>query len=309
MCIVVKAKQKTVLKKQVKKTRKKAVLAVVPKKENQYKPHLIRRYGLLAILDVAIVMQLGYNFTRTGSVLGKIIDITPNGLLAATNDKRDEAKVSRLTLNDKLMKAAADKAQDIFKHQYWDHTSPSGIDPWYWINETNYKYDEAGENLAKNFTTANGAITGWMASDSHKKNILKASYTDAGFAVASGELEGEQTTVIVALYAKPANQLEIKASGSPYIASAVNESTIDNPKPLSIATRMGIAIQSLTPAAMTSVVLLFISATIATTSHAIRRSLPKRYRKKWYREHGAAKASILLVIAGFIILLYGGGSL
>ncbi|HMQ96259.1 MAG TPA: CAP domain-containing protein [Candidatus Saccharibacteria bacterium] len=306
---MVKAKQKTVLKKQLKKTKKKAVLAVVPKKENQYKPHLIRRYGLLAILVVAVILQLGYNFSQTGSVLGKIIDITPNGLLAATNDKRDEASIPRLKLNEQLTKAAADKAQDIFKGQYWDHTSPSGIDPWYWINQTGYKYEEAGENLAKNFTTANGAVAGWMASDSHRKNMLKPSYTEAGYAIASGELDGEQTTVIVALYAKPVSQTLTTTQGSPYIASAAEQSTADDAKPLSIATRMGIAIQSLTPAAMTSVVLLFISATIATTSHAIRRSLPKRYRKKWYREHGAAKASLLLMIAGFIVLLYGGGSL
>lgn len=281
----------------------------MPKKENQYRPHLIRRYGILVVIAIAIGLQFGYNYTKTGSVLGQVVTITPMGLLTATNDKRDEVNAPRLNLNDRLSKAAKLKANDIIQNQYWDHVSPSGVDPWQWIDNSGYIYQEAGENLAKNFTTANGTVAGWLASEDHKNNMLKASYTDVGFAVTTGELEGKPTTVVVALYAKPANNPIFESGSRPYIASAAGPEEHVESEPLSMAARIGIAIQSLTPAAITSVALLFISATVATTAHAYRKKLPKKLQKTWYKDHGIIKASGLFAIAAFIILLYGGGSL
>lgn len=301
--------QKNAIKKQIKKTRKKTSLAFVPKKENQYRPLLVRRYGIMLIIAIAIGLQFGYNYTKTGSVLGRVVTITPAGLLAATNDRRSEVNAPNLTLNDRLSQAAKLKANDIIQNQYWDHTSPSGIEPWQWIDEAGYVYAEAGENLAKNFSTADGTVAGWLASEEHKSNMLKASYTDVGFATTTGELHGKPTTIVVALYAKPSNNPTFASSKSPYIASAAGTESTAEPESLSMATRIGIAIQSLTPAAMTSVALLFIAATVATTSHAYRKKLPKKLQKTWYKDHGVIKASGLFAIAAFIVLLYGGGSL
>ena len=46
-------------------------------------------------------------------------------------------------------------------------------------------------------------MDGWMASPGHKENILKSGYTDIGFAVANGQLDGSDTTLVVQLFAKP----------------------------------------------------------------------------------------------------------
>ena len=283
----------------------------MPKKENQYRPHLIRRYGLILIIAIVIGLQFGYNYTKTGSVLGRVTNITPTGLLAATNDRRAEFNAPNLSLSNRLSSAAKFKANDIIQNQYWDHVSPDGVEPWDWIEQSGYVYTEAGENLARNFATASGTVAGWMASEDHKNNMLKSSYTDVGFAVSTGELDGKPTTVIVALYAKPAlsSAASNESISSSFIVSATNSSSEPENKPLTMASRIGIAIQSLTPAAITSVALLFIAATVATTAHAFRRKLPKNLQKTWYKEHGMIKASGLLAIAAFIVLLYGGGSL
>ena len=307
---MVKAKQTSTIKKHVRKTKQKTALAFVPKKENQFRPHLIRRYGLLLIISLVIAMQFGYNFTKTGSVLGRVTDITPTGLIIATNDERTKAGIPELRLSQRLSQAAMLKANDIIQNQYWDHTSPSGVEPWQWIQKVDYVYSEAGENLARDFSTANGTVAGWMASEKHRENMLKTSYSDVGFAVTTGELNGSPTTIIVALYAKPA-AINPKLNTGTYTVSAapVESTTKDSPKVLTAADRVGIAIQSLTPAAITSLALLFVSATVATTSHMYRRKLPKKLQKTWYKDHGVIKASGLFAIAAFILLLYGGGTL
>ena len=305
---MVKAKQTSAIKNRVRKTKQKTALAFVPKKENQYRPHLIRRYGLLLIISVAIALQFGYNFTKTGSVLGRVVTITPNALLVATNDKRTEAGVKPLRMDDRLSHAAMLKANDIIQNQYWNHVSPAGVEPWQWIQQAHYSYDEAGENLARDFSTASGTVAGWMASESHKDNMLKSSYTDIGLAVTTGELDGAPTTIIVALYAKP-TQNSIITSYSPYTASAAPVHNSSQPQKLSLAARIGIAIQSLTPAAITSIALIFIAITVATTAQVYRHRLPKKLQKTWYKDHGMIKASGLFAIAAFIVLLYGGGQL
>ena len=78
---------------------------------------------------------------------------------------------------------------------------------------------------------------------------------------------------------------------------------------LTPAARIGIALQSLTPAAITSLALIFIATTVAVTAHFYRSKLPKQRRESWYKHHGAAKATGLLTMAAFIVLLYGGGQL
>ena len=304
-----KAKQTSAIKNRVRKTKQKTALAFVPKKENQYRPHLIRRYGLLLIISVAIALQFGYNFTKTGSVLGRVVNITPAGLLAATNDQRADEGLPSLRKSEHLSQAAMLKANDIIQNQYWDHTSPSGVEPWQWIQKTNYTYSEAGENLARDFSTADGTVAGWMASEKHRDNMLKPSYSDVGFAVTTGELNGKPTTIVVALYAKPAAN-NINLNTGPYTVSAAPVESDNSPiKPLTAAARIGIAIQSLTPAAVTSLALIFVAATVATTSHIYRKKLPKKLQKTWYKDHGVIKAAGLFAIAAFIILLYGGGAL
>ena len=304
-----KAKQTSAIKKHVRKTKQKTALAFVPKKENQYRPHLIRRYGLLLIISVAIALQFGYNFTKTGSVLGRVVNITPAGLLAATNDQRAKEGLPSLRESERLSKAAMLKANDIIQNQYWDHTSPSGVEPWQWIQKTNYTYSEAGENLARDFSTADGTVAGWMASEKHRENMLKPSYSDVGFAVTNGELNGKPTTIVVALYAKPAIN-NVQLNTGPYTVSAAPVESDNSPiEPLTAAARIGIAIQSLTPAAVTSLALIFVAATVATTSHIYRKKLPKKLQKTWYKDHGVIKAAGLFAIAAFIILLYGGGAL
>jgi hypothetical protein len=43
----------------------------------------------------------------------------------------------------------------------------------------------------------------WINSSTHRENIVKSNYTDVGYAVVNGVLNGEQTTLVVQMFGKP----------------------------------------------------------------------------------------------------------
>ncbi|MCA9335961.1 hypothetical protein KC967_03605 [Candidatus Saccharibacteria bacterium] len=280
------------------KAHKLARNAVVPHAKNHYRPYLVRRYGLAALLVFVMVLQFGYNFLQTGSVLGQAIDITRQRLLTVTNEERAKQGIADLRLNEALDNAAQAKADDMFAQQYWAHTAPNGATPWQWIGQAGYAYDHAGENLAKGFVSANGVALAWMESPEHRKNMLDTQFQDVGFAVKTGVLDGKTTTIVVALYGTP--EYAPGVVDAPKVLAAVDSQI----GPIS---RLGVGLQSMTPAALGSITLLFIAALVALMAHIYRKKLPKQLRQTWYRHHGLYKAAGIGCIVLLLITMYGGG--
>ena len=276
--------------------------AVVPHTHNDYRPHLIRLPSIIAILFAIFLFQMAYNISQTGSILGRTTDITTQDLLDRTNQVRQDNGESGLMLNTKLSQAAALKANDMFVNQYWSHTSPQGIEPWTWFKEAGYTYSDAGENLAKNFHSTGGVVTAWMDSEEHRANVLDIRYEEVGFAVKSGELNGEPTTVVVALYGKPQTGQAVAGAATTAAASIGGGSQ-------SVVSRLGVGVQSMTPALVGSVFLLALVAVVALIAHGYRNKLPNVWRRSWKRHHGAYTALSAVSFVMVIVTLYGGGQI
>jgi len=273
----------------------------IPHRNNDYRPHIIRRYGLIVAIFIIAGLQFGYNSAKTGDILGRQSDITINSLLAQTNQSRAQIGEISLKLNDKLNEAAYLKAQDMFADQYWAHDAPDGTEPWKWLGDVGYNYNEAGENLAKNFTSTSAVMTAWLDSPEHKANVLKDGYQDVGFAVVSGELDGEPTSLVVALYGSPAKSAVAGVQKS--FTGAVTTGQVN------ILTQFAIAFQSITPAVIVGLALIALSVFVAVLAHAHRRKLPKALRQSWYRHHGLYKAIGLASLSLVVIFLYSGGQI
>lgn len=139
------------------------------------------------------------------NVLGYATDMSVASLLSGTNQQRIANGLGALALNSQLSQAAQSKAQDMLNNDYWAHTSPTGVTPWYWITSAGYSYQTAGENLAYGFATAADTITGWMNSPGHRANILNTTYKDVGFGIVNApnyQSSGPET-IVVAMYAEP----------------------------------------------------------------------------------------------------------
>ena len=259
---------------------------------------MVRWYGLVAVIVGAIVVQGLYNLSVGGSVLGVKTDLATQTLLAATNDERAEQGLPALVLNEKLNQAASLKAKDMLTDQYWAHVAPDGKTPWDWLSAAGYKYDYAGENLARNFSTAEGVTVAWMDSPAHRANVLGKNFSDVGFAVVEGTLEQESVTIVVALYGHEAT------SGAP-----LGTTSTPTDQPIAPITRLGVAIQSLTPAALGSIVVILAIAVVAIATHVYRRKLPRSVQRSWRRHHGVIKATGLISLCIVLLVLYSGGQI
>lgn len=120
-----------------------------------------------------------------------------------SNNARAANGVGALNANGALSQAAYAKAQDMFANNYWAHTSPSGVTGWYFIQQAGYSYSNAGENLAQGYGSASAVVSAWLASPSHRENLLNGNFTDTGIAVVSGTLGGQPTILVVAMYGRP----------------------------------------------------------------------------------------------------------
>lgn len=280
-----------------KRTKHAAKHLMVPHKKNDFRPHLVRRRGLVFLM-LLVAGLVGWSNLQRPVVLGEKTDVTQERLLAATNEQRQSEGLRSLTLDKRLNIAATLKAQDMLNDQYWSHEAPDGTTPWQWFQAAGYDYGYAGENLARGFHTAGGVVTAWMNSPEHRQNIMNSDYQDVGFAVLPGMLNGEHTSVVVAMYGAPKRGGEMTTA----VLAATGESS-------SLMSRFGVGLQSMTPALLGSVVLLILGTGVALVAHAYRKRLPKPLRMSWRRHHGAYKAAGMVAVIIVLITLYGGGQI
>ncbi|MCK4891228.1 MAG: hypothetical protein KAS78_01035, partial [Candidatus Pacebacteria bacterium] len=153
-----------------------------------------------------VLMLLVFSFANCGQA-AIAADITAQRMIELTNESRKDSGLLPLKVNDKLTAAAAAKVDDMFKFQYFDHNSPSGLTPWHWIRSAGYDYLYAGENLAIDFVTAEGTHMALMRSIAHRDNILKPNYVEIGVAVKKGIFEGNESIIIVEQFGAPLEKI------------------------------------------------------------------------------------------------------
>lgn len=288
------------------KVRHHAKKTLVPHKDNNFMPHILRWYGLVAVLVLALLMQIGYGYLTAGKleVLGRVSNVTVSELLADTNQARKDAGLGSLKINDGLSQAAFLKAKDMFANNYWAHTSPSGTSPWKWLGDVGYNYSVAGENLAKNYPNAQATVGAWMDSATHRANILDERYQDIGFAVVDGVLNGRDTTLVVAYYGAPVSAAVAGTNNQPSVYAAPVSSGVGNP-----LTYFGTALQSLSPATLGGLALLTLLTLVGALAHHYRKHLPAALRKSWKAHHGMFTVVGAVSLGLILILATGGGQI
>jgi uncharacterized protein YkwD len=188
----------------------------------KHKMKQTQKNNLIKVFSLSILL-LGLGHFSWAADTSTDADIE-NNIIMQANQERVKDGLKELSKNELLSEAAKLKAQDMIANNYFSHTSPSGIDPWHWLEETEYHYKYAGENLAMNFSTAVGAHKAWMKSQSHRENILSDRYTEIGVAVLDGILNGKQTYVAVQFFGMPLSGGEQMGGSS--INEAINQTNV-----------------------------------------------------------------------------------
>ena len=109
-----------------------------------------------------------------------------NKILELMNQKRTEAGLQPLTMDNTLLQVARYKSNHMIQYNYFDHTTPQG-DKWTnWLKAIDYKYTATGENIAYNTYDAVELFNQWWNSPGHRANMMNASYNKVGVGVLNG---------------------------------------------------------------------------------------------------------------------------
>ena len=198
----------------------------VPEESNNYlslalKPELLFCYSsillIVKIAAISLVLVLPYsNFFSA---------ITQDRLVSLINQARQNNNLPPVSLSKTLNETANFKINDMLSNGYFEHTSPSGVTPWFWFKKAGYNYAYAGENLAIDFSETNDVFSAWMASPAHRDNILSPNFNEIGLAVKNGPLQNHDATLAVLVFGK-----QIKKESQPNIAKSQPESPKIAPK-------------------------------------------------------------------------------
>lgn len=203
----------------------------VPSEQNAYRPGVLGRKSLLFFLGLILAAE-GF---LVANLVGRhgadfLAAVIGSEIISLTNTERQEAAAPELTPNALLQAAAERKAKDMATRSYFSHVGPDGKLPWAWVAEAGYEYSLAGENLAVRFVDSSDVVEAWMASPTHKANIVKPAYAEIGVGVAQGEYKGSSATFVVQFFGTPRAAVATPVSTTPTeenssIASALGEET------------------------------------------------------------------------------------
>jgi hypothetical protein len=205
---------------------------ILPRHSNNHRAKLIHPSSLFLFSVFLVIYQFLLNFLPSSgkNILGYASNIPTEEIIKLTNEKRSNASINKLRVNTLLSSAARAKGEHMLKNGYWAHIAPDGTEPWKFFTDVGYRYRYAGENLARDFTNPVSVVDAWMASPSHRENLLSTKYSDIGVAVVEGNLNGVDTTIVVQLFGYPLDETQINT------VRAGNDSVLPTTAPLALIT-------------------------------------------------------------------------
>lgn len=213
----------------------------IPRESNNQKAKLLHNSTLALIAIGLVFLQLILSTPKQlgKRILGYAANISPDEVIRLTNEKRASNGLAPLSVNLVLSQAAQAKGVDMINRDYWAHVSPDGTQPWKFFTDFGYKYRYAGENLARDFSNSSSAVDAWMASPSHRENMLSSKYREIGIGVIEGDLAGVDTTIIVQFFgAKYGDVIPTVPVARTQPASTIvpQLGATSSPKPIALAT-------------------------------------------------------------------------
>jgi len=131
------------------------------------------------------------------------VTIMKSDIIVRTNSVREKNVLIALTADKELAVIAQRKSDLMAERGEFAHTLTGGITAWSLMKLYNYNYLHADENLAVHFLTSREVVEAWIASPSHKANLLNSNFTSIGVGISQGAYEGSSGYFIVQLFVTP----------------------------------------------------------------------------------------------------------
>ena len=272
---------------------------VTPHHTNNHRPALMHPTILSGLVVLLLCFQISVRLIHRArpDILGFATNISIDQLIGFTNEQRGEQSLSTLTLSPTLSRAAEKKAKDMFEKGYWAHNAPDGATPWDFIHGEGYRYTYAGENLARDFSYSKDVVDAWMASPSHRDNLMRPEYQEIGFAVVNGTLNGSETTLVVQMFGTKREGTAIVQETKKPIIPEVSAREVDrNPVQLGVVNEPAIDMSSLQRN------ISFMMLGVFMTVLIIDGMMIWKHRTVRIAGHNMAHFIFLLMIAGIVLV-------
>ncbi len=132
--------------------------------------------------------------------------VNPDKILNLVNNVRTKYNLPILKINNDLQTAANSKANYLMTEQIFSHSGLVGEPFSSWVKYTGYDYLRVGENLAIFFTKEEKIVAAWLASETHRQNILNPYYTETGLASIAGIYHNQDAQIVVQIFGQPKYQ-------------------------------------------------------------------------------------------------------
>ncbi|WP_279477657.1 CAP domain-containing protein [Aureimonas sp. SK2] len=136
-----------------------------------------RLQGTAALLATWL---LGACATQVPAARTADISIDRGHGLALVNAFRSEHGLKPLTVDDRLMQAAAAQSEAMARRDKMDHMVAGALPGR--VESAGYRWGTTAENIARGYKDYDEAMVGWINSPSHRKNLLNPDVTQIGFA-------------------------------------------------------------------------------------------------------------------------------
>ncbi len=181
--------------------------------------YLQKREALVHQEKIIITPEMKVEEKKQGSAIVKNKNLTVvkdsftggiDDIIRLVNEARAEEGKESLSRNEKLNTSAMRKAVDMKEGNYFDHVSPDGLEPWFFIKETGYNYKTVGENLAEGFFSTEDVHNAWMESPGHRENILSENFEEMGVAILETTQNGNKSFLIVQHFGTVLKESDVK---------------------------------------------------------------------------------------------------
>ncbi len=194
----------------------------IPHKDNDYHPHLLHTHRAIHFSSVFVMLKV-FLFVLALSIPVEAYLTSDNlveqetRIMELINTTRENNGLNTLKQNEKLVKSATLKSVDMANRQYFAHESEEKKKLADWLEDVDYTYVTAGENLAMGVATAEEMVNAWVESSTHNANIMNGSFVEQGIHIVGGINNGWPVLYVAHHF------------GQPYIRNNItNSSEYDN---------------------------------------------------------------------------------
>lgn len=180
----------------------------IPSEQNNYYPTSLHPkrlafYAISALIIKLIVIAIIILYPIGAWLTPDILNNESKKIVSLTNQIRLSNGLNTLTENSNLTMSANQKVQDMLIHQYFAHIGPDQAGLTKWLNDNQYQYNSAGENLAMGFMSAEDIVNAWIKSPTHYANLIDPGYKEIGVAMTSGYFKNIDTTLAAQHFGAP----------------------------------------------------------------------------------------------------------